>query len=95
MASDRPIFNTEAIHRVFNPTTMLLKAGNADKPGEEKLKISCKYERGDKVCYKWIKDELRTGTVTHIDFCVNVKDSVTDTIRSVVLKDVVGYATDK
>ena len=90
MASSRHliVMNTKMMRGVFN-------INETDKPGEELLKISCKYKRGDKVCYKWINDELRTGIVTHIDCCVNVKDSVNDQLRSVVLKDVVGYATEK
>ena len=92
MASYRPILlNIAAIRRVFNPTMICLIAGDADKPGEEKLKISCKYKRGDKVCYKWIKDELRTGTITHINCFVNIIDSVTGGDRSVPLEDVIDY----
>ena len=95
MASYCPIlFNTEVIRKAFNPTTMLLKASDSDKPGEEKLKISCKYKREDKVSSKWTKSQIRSGTVTHIDCCVNVKDSLNDKLRSLVLENVVGYNTD-
>ena len=61
---------------------------------EKQYYISCNYKPGDKVNYKW-HNEIRTGTVTRIDFSVNIKDSMTDNERSLPLKNVIGYNTEK
>ena len=41
---------------------------------EKQYYISWNYKPGDKVCYEWKNGEIRTGTVTRIDFSVNNKD---------------------
>ena len=62
---------------------------------ETQYNISCNYKPGDKVRYKWKNDKIRSGTVTHIDFSVNIKNSVIGCNRSMPLEEVVGYNTDK
>ena len=57
--------------------------------------ISCNYKQGDKVRYKWKNDEIRSGTIIHIDCFINIKDFELDRSRSVTFADVIGYATDK
>ena len=49
------------------------------------------YEPGDYVRYKWIADEIRTGTVIRIGLHIIIKDHVTGKIRTVIPKNVVGY----
>ena len=66
-----------------------------DDTKEKQYYITCNYKPGDKVRYKWINDEIRTGTVTHIDFSVNIKDSMTGNNLSIHLKNVIGYNTEK
>ena len=49
------------------------------------------YEPGDYVRYKWISDEIRTGTVIRIGLSIIIEDHVTGNIRAVIPKNVVGF----
>ena len=62
---------------------------------EKQYYISCNFKPGDKLRYEWYNGEIRTGTVTGIDYAVIIKDSVTGNDRSLPLKDVIGYNTEK
>ena len=48
------------------------------------------YKPGDNVCYKWIFNEIRTGTVINIGLSIIIEDHVTGNIWAVIFKDVVG-----
>ena len=78
------VLNTKMMRGYFN-------TNETDKPGEEVLKISCKYKRGDKVRYEWKNGEIRSGIVIYIQCSVGIKDSVTGSERSVPLEDIIGY----
>ena len=90
MASSRIPVNTEAMRRVLG-TMEKIRYNDPDKHWKEKYKISCNYKPGDKVRYKWINDEIKTGIVIYFDCAVNINDSVTGKSRSVPLEDVIGY----
>ena len=66
-----------------------------DDTKEKQYYITCNYKPGDKVFYEWKNGEIRTGIVTHIDFSINIKDSMTGNNLSLPLKDVIGYNTEK
>ena len=92
MSSSRipALFNMGAMSRVFGTSEKII-FNVPEKTFEEKDKISCNYQPGDKVLYEWKKGEIRTGIISHIDCAVNINDSVTGKSRSVPLKDVIGY----
>ena len=87
------LFNTEAMYRVFG-TTETNRFNDPDKHWEKKYKILCNYKPRNKVCYKWINYEIRTGTVICLDSAVNIKNSVIGKSGSVPLPAVDGYDTD-
>ena len=95
MASSRlpVLFNNEAMFRVFGTRNIII-INDHDKLEEERLKISCNYKQGDKVRYDWY-NEIRTGTVTRIDYSVIIKDSMIGDERALPLKNVIGYNTEK
>ena len=68
-------------------------SSNQSVPLEEVMDSDI-YEPGDDVRYKWIANEIRTGTVIRIGSYIIIKDHVTGKVRTVIPKNIVGYDID-